>query len=166
MKKILIGLVLALAAIVYADAAKQPCELEESLVNATPILHLDASSDMAVEVDFENNSSKSLHYLLDNDDKSVAGLEISLFKNGKNIKSVIPTSLPPDLTPERVRELKSGHGILHSWKLRSLYGPLATGRYEFKIRYIYCSANLEKRIGLTPFAFQQKMYLEIESKPK
>ena len=169
MKKLMVGLTLAMAALVYADVVQSPCEIEETLVKATPILTLESSSDLAVKIIFENTSSKPVHYLLDNDDKSVAGLEISLSKNGESIRPTYPTSMPPEpptLTPDRVRELKLGQGILHSWKLKEIYGPLATGRYELKIRYKYCSARLEKDFGMTPFAFQQKMYLEIEAKPK
>ncbi len=148
-----------------AEGKPLPKAAETEQAALVPVLRMDTESDMVIEFMFENRSSKPIRYLATQDGKRVLHFWLTLRKDGKTIAKESIKAAP--IRSEQVKELAPGKGVPNSWNLKNSYGPLGTGRYEIILSYDSGrSFHLEKEYGITPLHFEQRMYLEIESKPK
>ena len=123
-------------------------------VTLIPVVHLKASSDIPVELEFENISTQPIKYL--EVGEGYAYIRYGLLRDGRALPTAAVT--PPPLGPKQVRELKPGQRLRpHIWKLRNMYRDLKPGRYLFVAQY-----GEGSQYGLTPMRIEQKVYVIIE----
>ena len=142
---------LALTCARWGATAPPPAAAPVTLI---PVVHLKASSDMRVEIEFENTSSHPIKYL--EGGRGHAWVNHELLKDGRSVEEM--TEGGPILASSRVRELNPGQRLsAQSWDLRDRHQKLAPGRYLFVARY-----RSGSDFGLTPMDIEQKVYVIIE----
>ena len=150
-----IGLLLA-ALWLRAGWCVSPPGDARSIAALVPLVHVKASSDMAVEVAFDNTSSRTIKYLQGRT-SDTAYLTFLLRQNGRVVGPLV-TPKPPPAVPSRVQELKPGRSLLQTYSLRATCGALKPGRYLLTVEYFAS----ESGIGLTPLNLEQRIYVVIE----
>ena len=166
MKILLLTTTAILGAIVVAAFGPSPSQSQstqsaEPEVALLPVVRVDAKTDMAIEFDVRNTSSKPMRYLLgDRLPRSVAALQILLFRGDRFIPTR-ETPEPPMAVPERVRTLKPGEAIPYRILLADEYGQLEPGRYELRAEYSVREGTTLTRIGVTPMRFRRTI-MQIE----
>jgi hypothetical protein len=127
-----------------------------------PVIQLSEAPTPKVQIVLENVSTEVIHYLPGHTSGSVHPMEITLYKGAEFISPKVQVE-PPEVSRERVRQLKPGESLLQVLNLSDLYGLLKPGRYLLKVRYdVSPKSYLATNYGITASAIDGPLaYVEI-----